>query len=202
MKSDFNPKTDFVKCYKELTADLRPWFAIWLVTRKIYDVRDHLRDCGYDTFLPEQQIWYVRDGKRQYRMRPVMIYVLYIKCKDDTMKRVDDEAIYAFRELFRHTPYRVSIVRTFPDSNKVAKISAMDMREFMMLCNPEYTQKYFVSLEEARTFKPGTKVIITHGPLKGFTGTLVRKHKHYFLLRTAPGIGVMLQVSRWTCQPL
>ena len=59
----------------------------------------------------------------------------------------------------------------------------------------------FLNAEEAR-LKVGTPVLVNHGPLKGLTGRLVRQNHKYFLLKEVPGIGVMLKVSRWCCQPL
>ena len=53
--------------------------------------------------------------------------------------------------------------------------------------------------EEAK-LKKGTRVLVTHGPLKGLTGKLVRQSKKYYLLKEVPGMAVMIKVTRWCCK--
>ena len=75
------------------------------------------------------------------------------------------------------------------------------MFEFQAMCNPDILMKQFVSEEQAK-LKKGTPVIVTHGPLKGLKGKLVRADRKYYLLKEVPGIGVMLKVTKWCCKAL
>ena len=77
------------------------------------------------------------------------------------------------------------------------------MSELLIRCQYKMsviTRKY-LSSEESR-LKVGTPVLVKHGPLKGLSGRLVRQSHKYFLLKEVPGLGVMLKVSRWCCQPI
>ena len=75
------------------------------------------------------------------------------------------------------------------------------MEEFQIMCNPELGMKRYLSQDEAK-LKTGSPVKVTHGPLKGLTGKLVRSNRKYYLLKDVPGLAVMLKVSRWCCEPL
>ena len=70
-----------------------------------------------------------------------------------------------------------------------------------LIIDPEIAMKKFLSEDEAK-LKAGTPVMVTHGPLKGFSGKLVRSSKKYFLLKEVPGMAVMLKVSRWCCKAM
>ena len=67
--------------------------------------------------------------------------------------------------------------------------------------NIEEEMKRYVAANEARV-KSGQPVTVTHGPLRGLTGRLVRASKKYYLLKEVPGMAVMIKVSRWCCRPL
>lgn len=73
------------------------------------------------------------------------------------------------------------------------------MKEFMIMCNPELTEKKYIDEQEAK-LKPGAKVLVHHGPLKGLTGRLVRQSGKYYLLKEVPGMAVMLKVTKWCCK--
>ena len=48
----------------------------------------------------------------------------------------------------------------------------------------------------------GKEVRVIAGPFKGTVGRLVRKHKQYYFLKSVIGMGVMLRISRWYCEPI
>ena len=87
------------------------------------------------------------------------------------------------------------------DSNDYYEISEKEMQEFQVMCQPDLLERKYLSAEQAE-LKAGTPVKVTNGPMKGFTGKLVRSSKRYYLLKEIPGIAVMLKVSRWCCQPI
>ena len=57
----------------------------------------------------------------------------------------------------------------------------------------------YIDENEAK-LKPGAKVLVHHGPLKGLTGRLVRQSGKYYLLKEVPGMAVMLKVTKWCCK--
>ena len=95
---------------------------------------------------------------------------------------------------------KMSVYRKI-DSNDYYEISEKEMQEFQVMCQPDVLERKYLSAEQAE-LKAGTPVKVTNGPMKGFTGKLVRSSKRYYLLKEIPGIAVMLKVSRWCCQPI
>jgi hypothetical protein len=75
------------------------------------------------------------------------------------------------------------------------------MYEFQVMCNPDLLIGKYMSEEEAK-LKKGSPVLVTHGPLKGLTGKLVRQSHKYYLLKEVPGMAVMIKVTRWCCKAL
>ena len=75
------------------------------------------------------------------------------------------------------------------------------MVELRMLCDPQYKTSVFMSQGEAEAMV-GKEVRVVAGPFKGSTGRLVRKNKQYYVLKSVIGMGVMVRVSRWYCEPI
>lgn len=174
-------------------GDNTPWYAVRLYTMRIYEVDDYFRQQGFSTFIPQQyDVWVDREGKRRRELKPVVRNLLFVK---------DSTSLQALKEAVLTDRYKMALVKSSRLATGPAPISAHEMREFIMMCNPEITMKLYVSEEEAR-LKAGDMVTVHHGPLKGLTGRLVRKSKKYYLLKEMPGIGVMLKVSKWCCTPL
>ena len=61
------------------------------------------------------------------------------------------------------------------------------------------TKEGYVKEAEAMV---GKEVRVIKGPFKGSIGRLVRKQKQYYFLKIVTGMGVMVHVSRWYCEPL
>jgi transcription antitermination factor NusG len=91
------------------------------------------------------------------------------------------------------------IIRKSRGSIVFYQIPARQMQEFMIMCNPDLLMKKFLSESEAK-LKKGDRVVVTHGPLKGLSGRLVRSSGKYYLLKEIPGMAVMMKVTRWCCQ--
>ena len=94
-------------------------------------------------------------------------------------------------------------VRVFrnPGSQSPSEISDRDMQELRMLCDPQYEHSSFMTQAEAEAMV-GKEVRVIAGPFKGMVGRLVRKHKQYYFLKSVIGMGVMVRISRWYCEPL
>ncbi len=175
-----------------------PWYAIRLFTLRLKEVKSFFEEAGYKVFVPEQyEDFEDREGKRHHELRPVVRNLLFVEKKHEF--DLKDAEIMDFVQ--GQDKYKIAVLRPNPTEKKPALIPAYQMREFIMMCNPEITMKIFVSSEEAK-LKTGDFVTVHHGPLKGMTGRLVRKSKKYYLLKEIPGISVMMKVSRWCCEPI
>lgn len=94
-------------------------------------------------------------------------------------------------------------VRVFrnPGSQSPSEISDRDMQELRMLCDPQYEHSSFMTQAEAEAMV-GKEVRVIAGPFKGTVGRLVRKRKQYYFLKSVIGMGVMVRISRWYCEPI
>ena len=170
-----------------------PWYALRLFSIKQQALDDELRERGFTTFIPKQVVDFRdKSNKLRHELRPVVRNLIFLK------KAMDEKELR--KEIFNF-PYKVSVIKKGRDTNEMAEISAEEMQEFQLMCDPKLAEKKFIS-EESAKLKVGAPVIVTHGPLKGLKGKLVRSNKKYYLLKDIPGIAVMLKVTRWCCQPL
>ena len=178
---------------EEEAQDNRPWYAMKLFTMRQNEVAEALREKELEVFIPMEYAD-VEDRTKHVRrvLRPVVRNLLFIK-KTKTEKAV--------RDIILSLSYKVSIVRKEYGSREFYEIPAKQMFEFQAMCNPDILMKRFVSDEQAR-LKKGTPVVVTHGPLKGLKGKLVRADHKYYLLKEVPGIGVMLKVTKWCCKAI
>ena len=177
---------------QRLPSDLKPWYALQLFGVQQSELSDYLRDTGNEIFVPVHQVDLTgRDGKLYHELRPVVTNLLFLRQPDD-----DKELI---RYLDRYYQGKYFIVRKERGTFNYYQIPASQMREFMIMCNPTLLEKKFLTEEEAR-LKPGDRVFVHHGPLKGLTGRLVRQSGKYYLLKEIPGMAVMLKVTRWCCE--
>lgn len=178
---------------EEEQKDNRPWYAMKLFTMRQKEIAEALHEKELEVFIPMEYAD-IEDHTNHVRhaLRPVVHNLLFIK------KTQDEKEI---RKTILSLPYKVSIVKKEPDKQEYYEIPAKQMFEFQAMCNPNILMKQFVSEEQAK-LKKGTPVIVTHGPLKGLKGKLVRADRKYYLLKEVPGIGVMLKVTKWCCKAL
>ena len=178
---------------EEEQKDNRPWYAMKLFTMRQKEIAEALREKELEVFIPMEYAD-IEDHTNHVRhaLRPVVHNLLFIK------KTQDEKEIC---KTILSLPYKVSIVKKEPDKQEYYEIPAKQMFEFQAMCNPDILMKQFVSEEQAK-LKKGTPVIVTHGPLKGLKGKLVRADRKYYLLKEVPGIGVMLKVTKWCCKAL
>ena len=168
-----------------------PWYGVQLFGIKSTMMAEYLDRAGISYFIPMQNVVYVdRDGKRRHKLRPVVSNILFIK------KDKDDKVIYDSMLPYQGSFY---IFRKKITTRDLYEIAAEEMQEFIIMCNPELTEKKYIDEDEAK-LKPGAKVLVHHGPLKGLTGRLVRQSGKYYLLKEVPGMAVMLKVTKWCCK--
>ena len=170
-----------------------PWYALRLFTLRQMDVVNSLADMGMEFFVPMQYVDYMdREGRRRRKLRPVVSNLLFVK------KTFEPSFLSS---AISDLPYKMMVVRKSRGSREFCEIPSKQMYDFRVMCNPELLIHKYMSEEEAK-LKVGTKVMVTHGPLKGLTGKLVRQSHKYYLLKEVPGMAVMIKVTRWCCQPM
>ena len=169
------------------------WHAVKLFAVRQKDVADYFADCGLESFIPMCRRDYVdADGKRRHDIRPVVTNLIFV------------QAVFGVRRMlsiYAGYPKRLFVMRKSKDNPELYNIPDKQMREFILMCNPEIEMKKFLSESEAK-LKKGQRVVVDFGPLKGLSGRLVRQSHKYFLLKDVPGMAVMIKVSRWCCRPV
>ncbi len=174
-------------------GDCCPWVALQLFSPRQLDITARLRDLGLSVFVPMEWTW-VEDAqaKPKHVLRPVVRNLLFVKLTHD---------VADLRAILADQPCPLRLVTVTKDDRRPALIPARQMFEFQAMCNPDILAKVYLSQSEAR-LKQGARVVVTHGPLKGMQGRLVRASRRYYLLKELPGIAVMMKVTRWCCQPV
>ena len=171
--------------------DTTPWYAIRLFSNNQLKVGEFFKEQGMEFFIPMQyRVYEDEQGRPKKKLRPVVSNLIFVK------KTITTQAMH---ELVRQSQYKMSVITRDRQTREYYEIPAKQMFEFRAMCNPEIEMRKYVSAEEAR-HKVGATVIVSHGPLKGLSGRLVRENRKYFLLKEVPGIGVMLKVTRWCCK--
>ncbi|MBO4849810.1 MAG: UpxY family transcription antiterminator [Prevotella sp.] len=169
------------------------WYAIRLFTNCQMKVDQYFRDNGLESFIPMQyKVFEDEKGRPKKKLWPVVSNLIFVR---------KSKPLQAMKELFTQNQYKMSVITRDRSTREYYEIPAKQMMEFKAMCNPEIEMRKFLSSEQAK-LKAGTPVKVCHGPLKGLTGRLVRQSRKYYLLKEVPGLGVMLKVSRWCCQPL
>lgn len=169
-----------------------PWVALQLFTAQQMKVMEALKAIGLTVFVPMEWVVEEEGGQRRRTLRPVVRNLLFLK---------DDRDDKSLSDVLAALPYPIRLVTVSKEDKRTAKISADEMFEFQAMCNPDIITKRYVGEKEAR-LKKGDRVKVTHGPLKGLEGRLVRANKKYYLLKEVPGLAVMMKVTRWCCEPL
>ena len=152
-----------------------------------------MQDLIQDINIPMETVDVIdRDNKLHHELRPVVHNLIFVR------KAMEESE---FQKMLIAMHYKLSVIKKGRDSKEMAEIPAKEMHEFQLMCDPKLAEKKYIA-EKSAKFKTGTTVLVTHGPLKGLTGKLIRTNKKYYLLKDVPGIAVMLKVTRWCCQPL
>ena len=190
---DLQQSRNLIDTIHKEAKDTTPWFAIRLFGGRSSEVADFFKEKEVESFIPLRMVDFMdKNGKIRQALRPVVRNLLFVK-KTITVRHLN--------ELMMESGRQMMVIRKTKGSAEYYEIPAKQMLDFRMMCNPEYAQALFLSGEEAQ-IKIGDPVLVSHGPLKGITGRLVRQNKKYYLLKEVPGLGVMVKVSRWCCKPL
>ena len=173
-------------------SDIQPWYAVRTFNCQEQKVSRFLTERGYIHFIPMTIIKETGDESTLKRtMVPAVHNLLFIQRKETAEQLIKDLSECQFpTSIFRH-----------PGEKKCCEIPGLDMIELRMLCDPNFKTSTFMSQPEAEAMV-GKEVRVVAGPFKGSTGRLVRKNKQFYFLKTVIGMGVMVRISRWYCEPI
>lgn len=168
------------------------WYAIRTFNCQEQKVSRFLADKGYVHFIPMMFSKEVTDEEPPRRILVPAVHNLLFVQKKDTQKQLlkDLSECSIPVSIFRH-----------PGQQGFCEIPAHDMIELRMLCDPDFKTSVFMTQPEAEAMI-GKEVRVVAGPFKGSTGRLVRKNKQYYFLKAVIGMGVMVRISRWYCEPI
>lgn len=170
------------------------WYALRTFNCQELKVSKFLTEKECMHFIPMTMVpGKMKEGETPKRiLKPAVHNLLFIQ-KTGTQQEMLDmlkECMYPI-SLFRH-----------PGADHPCEISARDMIELQMLCDPQFQNtSVFMTQDEAENLI-GKDVRVTVGPFKGSIGRLVRRNKQYYFLKIVTGMGVMARISRWYCEPI
>ena len=176
----------------EINVERQPWYAVRTFNCQEQKVSRYLAQFDYTHFIPMTLVKEVdEDDKVKKVLKPAVHNLLFVR-KKGTQKEM--------MQMLSECDIPVSVFRK-PGVRDFCEIPAQEMVELRMLCDPEYETSVFLTEDEADAMV-GKEVRVVNGPFKGSVGRLVRKNKQYYFLKTVIGMGVMVRVSRWYCEPL
>ena len=174
----------------------KSWFAIRTFNCQEQKVSRYLSEKGLMHFIPMTYLQVKSaSGEDCIETKPILVpavhNLLFVE-KFASQKEM--------LKVLRECSAPVSIFRQ-PGEEKFCEIPARDMIELRALCDPEYKTSIYVTQGEAEAII-GKDVRVVQGPFKGAVGRLVRIHKQFYFLKAVIGMGVMVRVSRWYCEPI
>ena len=168
------------------------WYAIRTFNCQEQKVSRYLQERGIVHFIPmTYSITQSSDGKPQSTLVPAIHNLLFVQRNGNQEKVI---------QTLQECTIPISIFRQ-PGSKEFCEISSHEMVEIRLLCDPEYPTAQYMTQSEAEVMI-GKEVRVVKGPFKGSVGKLVRKDKQYYFLKAIIGMGVMVRISRWYCEPL
>ena len=130
-------------------------------------------------------------GERVRQQKPIVHNLIFIQL---------DRTVEDMKAILSDCPYPLSVYCKFDHPEQWCEIRDSDMLDLRMMCDNTFCEPVFMTSNES-LMKVGRNVRITHGPLSGIHGRLIRKNKKYYIVKSFDGLGVMVTVSRWCCEP-
>lgn len=168
------------------------WYALRTFFAAEQKVKQYLSRNNQPCFIPTLRC--LKDGNDDKPVtieKPVVHNLLFLRkaFADQTLKGILAECPYPIK-MYTH-PER---------QEEWARISGQDMLELRIICDNTFNRPNFITQAEAE-LKAGRMVRVTHGPMKGVTGKLVRKNRKYYVIKSFTALAVEVAVSRWCCEP-
>ena len=168
------------------------WYAIRTFNCQEQKVSRFLKEKNLPHFIPMTYTHKTIEGEKAQRILIPAVHNLLFVQKTGTQ--------HDMLALFKECPTPISIFR-HPGVQLFCEIPDRDMMELRMLCDPQFESSVYMTQPEAEAMV-GKEVRVVSGPFKGSVGRLVRKNKQYYFLKAVIGMGVMVRISRWYCEPI
>jgi transcription antitermination factor NusG len=150
------------------------WYAIWTRSRHEQVVREQLERKGYETFLPTLPKWSRWKDRKKKIDWP--LFPGYCFARFDAVERLPILTC-------------AGVVNIVSFNGEVAPIPEVEIDGIRRLVDSDL--KY----DPCPLIKEGMMVEVTHGPLKGVHGRLVRKGAHSRLILAVDLIGQAVSVE-------
>lgn len=171
----------------------QPWYALRTFNCQEQKVSRFLTERGIVHFIPMSlRVVKPKGNEPEKRILVPAIHNLIFVQKQESQQQM--------LQLFKECAVPVSPFRQ-PGMDTICEIPAREMIELRMLCDPQFKTSIFFSQAEAEGLI-GKDVRVINGPFKGSIGTLIRKKGNYYFLKIVVGMGVMVRISRWYCEPI
>jgi transcriptional antiterminator NusG len=157
-----------------MTSTGTPWFAIWTRSRHEQVVREQLERKGVETFLPTIMKWSRwKDRKKQIAWP---LFPGYCFARFDPKERLP---------VLKCT----GVVNIIAFNGEIAPIPEPEINAIRQLVQSD------LQYDPCPMITEGMTVEVTHGPLKGVVGKLVRKGAHARLVLSVDLIGQAVSVE-------
>ena len=151
-----------------------PWFAVWTRSRHEHVVRDQLARKGIETFLPTITKWSRWKDRKKQVVWP--LFPGYCFARFDAMDRLPILKC-------------AGVVSIVSFDGEPAPIPESELAGIRMLVESE------LAYDPCPLIHEGDMVEVTHGPLKGVVGRLMRKGSHARLVLAVELIGQGVSVE-------
>lgn len=160
------------------------WYVFNVSFKKELEVRDELRQLGYDAYVPMHFRLLTIHGRQVRKQEPAVFGMVFVKGARKKLLEYRDRSklkCYMFLKSSRTTENKLEYVC----------VRETDMENFRKLNEVEGAQLKYYKPEELRLAK-GEKVKIMDGPFEGITG-IIQKLPHrrgQFLIVSLPNIAI------------
>jgi transcriptional antiterminator NusG len=157
-----------------VTAASCPWYAIWTRSRHEQVVREQLERKGYEAFLPTIPKWSRWKDRKKKIDWP--LFPGYCFARFDTRERLP---------ILKCT----GVVSIVSFDGEIVPIPDFEIEGIRRVVQSE------LQFDPCPFIREGTMVEVTHGPLKGVVGKLLRKGSHARLVLAVDLIGQAVSVE-------
>lgn len=150
------------------------WFAIWTRSRHEKRVRDELDRKHVEVFLPtigRWSHWKDRKKKIDWPLFPGYCFARFVADERIDILKID------------------GVVQIISNNGKLSSIPDLEIESIRTLVESE------LAYDPVPLIKEGDMVKVTHGPLRGVVGRLVRKGAHARLVLSVDLIGQAVSVE-------
>ncbi len=156
-------------------VNIRKWFVAIVNNNTELSTSKKLNSLGYETFVPQQEIVSIIDGKRKKCKRVVISTLLFVYITEQERKQI------VSLPFIKRFMVNISGMKDSFGKHPIAVIPDCQIQQFRRLIEKSENEVHIESLPK----NIGSKVIIVNGALKGLTGHVVQlsDEKSFFIIQ-------------------